>query len=320
MSIFDIKKLADINNVTLDISSVSSDCSSYFGRCLDFNTIISDKLLDQKRNLYTAPLKDINNPLLVTEAHHDLFISFSQIINRFIKFIKNLIDKFINKMRSLGNRDSFILNNIENLKEFDKEFKIEGYNYSITTEVPAIDTLMYTSEFIDILDSVDYKLKDEYYNHLEKLNKGLLDINRGFIIGKRKGITKPDFGNELFKVYRSDKDSASSIKIDSKAVGNSLDRYLNFRSLDIVKSQRDNIIKNYQQLEKVIYKGVSTIDNEYGELLLKNKLHELEEIMIDHTAAFGAKLDAIKELYSQDRTILYNAVKKIDEKEVKYYG
>lgn len=312
MSIFDLKNLSDINNVTSDIISLPTDGSnSFFSDALDFNTIIHDTLLDCKRELYTKPLEDIGNSMLVTEAHHNLFVAFAEVIRRFIKFIKNLIDKFISKMKSLGNRDSYIRDNEEGLKEFDGEFTMEGYRYTINSEVPAIDTLMYTSDFVGLLDKEDYELKEEYYKNLDRLEKGLVDLNRGFIIGKKKYISKEDFANELYKVYRDGKDSPSDIKIDGTKVSESLDRYNNFRSLDIIKDQRDSIIKRYEELEKVIYRGISSIDNEYGELLLKNKLSELEEIMSDHTASFGAKLDAIKDLYSQDRTVLYNAIREM---------
>lgn len=169
--------------------------------------------------------------------------------------------------------------------------------------------------------------------------------------GDNEILDPTDFSEELFKEFRNDDTETTEIEVTSSVVMNSLRRFEEYnktkkdvertlkaieREYNAVKKQVEEVSKRNGDLNAAAfmdrlptdYKG--NIRKIGGTAVTNSGVVMGSEIMIQldffvqakanliteysniHSLAFGAKLDALKECFRQDRALLYRALNKID--------
>lgn len=274
------------------------------------------------------------------------FLKFIQrLFDKFIVHINGLVksEKYLKK-----HKDAFSRFTSEN------EFEFVGYTYTIDSGIPIVDTTSrlraselkfnYTNTVYDSRESVLSKRIADYKDGIiQYIENDYADIYRGFVIGKSP-IASEDYANELFMVYRDDSSEKYSFTVTKSVIDNS---YLSFSNYDKllknIKSEKERINREYEAVKREIESFSKRFkDSDYKEfitkyvdpnatdvdsvtlsdadkaniaLIMKAKADEIILSMDIHSLAFSAKLEAIKERYAQDKTILYKALYKMGIRE-----
>lgn len=153
-------------------------------------------------------------------------------------------------------------------------------------------------------------------------------------------ISASEYGIELFRLFRDGSDTKEEILADKSLIQTSLERFINYDSIEkSVKDTKNTIEKQYEEIKKFIkssvqvkygtnasinilmqdnpeWEGSTKTSKEYLNylnLFIKTKVNQIEQMSNIHTLAFGAKLDALKECYNQDRMILYSALNSMNK-------
>lgn len=166
-----------------------------------------------------------------------------------------------------------------------------------------------------------------------------------------KQITDSEFANELFSVFRNGSSDKDEITVDSSYVISTFARFKDYDHLKkSIEKNRNSIETSYKnirkELDKMIDLSGSSSDNTLGATLgpktdayiVKNgygtgvtiaagemtqtmanlleqykkaKINQVQQMSNIHALAFGAKLDAAKDMFNQDKAVLYKALYKI---------
>ena len=182
-------------------------------------------------------------------------------------------------------------------------------------------------------------------------NEDFYEAFRGIVIGKaNEKFDSREFTEELFRIFRDDSDSTSSITIDSGFVNDAYRRFDKYK--DVVKAiekNKNDMVKDYEDLEKYLDKMIKynkdthkldittssgrqyasdnlgrigfgmTKDNYIYDSSTADKMQSLLKVYSArvsqmcqiHTQAFSAKLEAAKDCFKQDKQILNKAIQKI---------
>lgn len=188
-------------------------------------------------------------------------------------------------------------------------------------------------------------------NDISDKNEDFYEDFRGIVIGKaNQKFDSREFTEELFKIFRDDSDSTSSITIDSGFVNDAYRRFDKYK--DVVKAiekNKNDMVKDYEDLEKYLDKMIkynkdthklditTSGGREYAsrnlgvidfgdskdgyiydsstadkmQSLLKVYSARVSQMCQIHTQAFSAKLEAAKDCFKQDKQILNKAIQKI---------
>ena len=146
-----------------------------------------------------------------------------------------------------------------------------------------------------------------------------------------------EYKNELFRFFRNDESEKTETDIDREWIVNAFERFANYKKTlsDVTNIKRKleaeyNKIKSDLEHAKVdddnmmskIYPSpedrTDALMNAYNsdkkrmdkqiDLIDKLKIEKVRNMCSIHAMAFAAKLDAIKDCYKQDKTILYKAL------------
>lgn len=167
------------------------------------------------------------------------------------------------------------------------------------------------------------------------------DKVRGLLLDLPAGTTvqSVDFSKELFEVFRDGQSGKEDHEFDSGDINDALSRFKRYKDVKkIIDKQRKEAEKEYKRVEKDIEKlvdkakeGKITLRGDLGDGFTKdveiqtgsieiankmetfvkaiaNVVHEVGNL---HSIAFGAKLDAYKDCFKQDKQILYSALYRI---------
>ena len=186
---------------------------------------------------------------------------------------------------------------------------------------------------------------------LEDSLDNFYDEFRGRVIGKsNEKIDSSDFADELFEFFRDGEKTPSSITITSTDVNECYRRFDGHKDLikSIEKTQKA-MIKEYEALEKYLDKMInvkkaedaisfasasgdyvernidvltgkdSIANNKIYSTSTSDKMNNYVKILSAktsqmcqiHTQAFSAKLEAAKDMFKQDKAIIYKALQKI---------
>lgn len=249
--------------------------------------------------------------------------------NEFSKFISD--DEFTIKGYNFTN----ILNSNIPVSNIDVWFDGDLQSSDITTGESDNILTAVTSKY----DALVNKLEDWY------------DKFRGQVIGVDYEISSSDYDEELRKIFRDDSDSKTDITVDSTMVSKAYQDFHNYEDLiKSIENTKKEIETNYNKLEKALetsYKKEKNGDgiffkfntdsivntwakNQAGkfsgeavskdttnevynkiDMFMKAKVSQVQQMSSIHTIAFSAKLQAAKDCFVQNKTILYKALIKI---------
>ena len=350
-AVFNAQSFIKESTLSLHVENTHQyEYNSYFLEGLNFLSQLRKEKTVQEAKLYRVMAEAGNNLWVVHEGFGDFFQWVKDFIKKVINFFKKLLAKFWVRINSLFGRDKYIENNKDQLREFgsEHEFDIKGYKFTIKDGIPTLDPVEKIEEALHGLavaaednGKKSYKVKDKtaLTNAYAKFqeDKDKLDNVRASILGENGPIDDSDWKDALFEKFRDGDREKITITVTSSVVTESLTNFTNYDKMKSkTEKQRDNVEKAYNRIQKkfdelaekaknLASENVSVsdfVDDNASERADEDKIftisafardisNRLEEISNLHVMAFTAKLDAIKDRYHQDKSIIYGAFKKI---------
>ena len=295
------------------------------------------------RSVYEA-----DSLVAVNESFSDFFIKIKDIIVKFLKYLKSLVDRFNNSLHKIVSSQKYLLKHEDDLKKFnsDCEFEFDGYKFTIDPNIPVCNAVIDLGGFVkldfsQLANAGDNKAKKTLIKNCadtlnNNISNGYFDEKRAEVINKKGSIYESEFANELFQVFRDGYDTTSQFTVTSSIVTECLTGIKQYKSVENdVKAKKVEMEKQYKNLETLIDKMITstrnkstytidvagedgqkgiTLDNDSMNqlnLYVKGLLNQVTQLTTIHSLAFTYKLDAIKDKYNQDKRILYIAMSKI---------
>lgn len=339
-TIFNVNVIAETNVFEKRLDDLNQTSESFFTMSLNHLTESRKMFNEYSKELYRAISESNNDYDIINESFSEFFNNIVKIIEKFLKFVKSMVEKFIAMLFTSIKSERYLEKNKDKFRHFNTshEFDIEGFEYTIEQNVPLITAAMeFKEDFFNMRNPQDIKSAYSAFNN--KLQDDFYDAFRATVIGMDGDyIPSGQYASELFRVFRNGSDSKDTVTVTSHHVTDSLDRYTNYKKTEkAVKDTKDAIEKQYEDIKKFVKSSVNikygpgtvitslmkdidgsefniAIDKEaekYLMLFIKAKTSQIEQMCNIHTLAFGAKLDALKECYIQDRTVLYKALSKV---------
>ena len=269
--------LINVNNLgTLDLDE------SYFAAAVAFVNETNREMMENKQNLYRS-ISEATTQFVVLESFSDFFSKIADIINKFIKFIKSLVQRFMTHMNKLVNSDKYITSHKKDFKDFKEadKFIMDGYVYTFNPNIPVAAAAV----------SFNQNLFEDLYNKsgMVDLTPGGVDVAinsinledscdefRATVLGQSSSISVGDFDTELFKVYRNDNLDTEEIEVDSLEVTKALNRFTSFSNdKKQVENDQKRIERDYEQIKK----QVKDLTKRNGDLNLSAFIDRLPEDM-----------------------------------------
>lgn len=186
---------------------------------------------------------------------------------------------------------------------------------------------------------IEDELSKSYDKFRDETSDGeFYDKVRGLLLDQAgTRIDSVDFSRELFEAFRDGQSGKEEHEFDSGDINDALSRFKRYKDIKkTIDKQRKDAEKEYKRVEKEIEKmvdkakdgkitiradvasmkdveintGSSAIANKMETFVkaIANVVHEVGNL---HSIAFGAKLDAYKDCFKQDKQILYSALYRI---------
>lgn len=321
---------------------------SYFDTTLSYLSEMNREIMSNKKNLYLA-IHEASELEVINESFGEFFTKVKEIIERFIKFLKSLVDRFITAFMKTIKSASHLEKQRELFSDLSESFDFSMYVYTFSPNIPQTKALAYFNrDFISLdisdIDTKDNKaIKDRVVKTLSKIEKldDMLDIFRGEVISKG-AISKDDYAGELRRLYRNNEDDKDDVSVHSYTLEDAYSRYKDYnKSVKSVKDTMKTLEKEYnavkKEVENMVKKGeASTIADmmhinyhNYGEeanpielsvdadvmiemnKFIKAKVDQINQMSTIHAMAFSAKLDAYRDCYNQDIKLMYKGLSEI---------
>lgn len=258
---FDILKMDAVEDPLINVNKLATmdfeEC--YTAQVVAFINECRNEITDKKISFYKS-LNEATSERAVLESFSDFFAGVKDIINKFIKFLRKIVDKFVITIMKLVKSDDYIKKHKDNFNKLqsDIEFEFKGYEYTFSPSVPLPDAALgFNNSLFDglygndkrsltvgsVRDSINSMDLEEDYNNF-----------RGKVIGKDgESIYISEFSEELFKVYRNGEMDTSDVTVNKAYINRCLKRFLEYSKMQKeVTHQRDEIIKAYERVQKQV--------------------------------------------------------------------
>ena len=253
--------LIDTNRLaTLDLE----EC--YFKSAVDFITESNKEFTNSKITLYNKIL-ETTSTTVIHESFSDFFVKVKEIINKFLKFIKSLFQRFLTQLARIIGSDKYLE---KHKKDFDKfkdgdKFKIDGYKYTFSDNIPVPNALVqYNFDLFDHLLDFEDDTPTNKMITVEDISKARTDLSdrltdyyndfRGRVLAKEdQKIYEVDYSDALFKVFRDDSTTTEIIDIDRSTIRLVIDRYFKFNKMQEYTNKQYKAIESaYKKVEEQI--------------------------------------------------------------------
>ena len=281
---FDVLRMDGIDDPLINVNKLGTlDLDeSYFATAVSFIKEANNDLMESKQNLYKS-ISEATTQFVVLESFSDFFSKVNDIINKFIKFIKSLTQRFLTHINKLINSDKYINSHKKDFKDFrdTDKFTINGYNYTFNPNIPmaAASVSFNRSLFEDLYDksgSIDLS-PNGVNTSINKIDiEGSCDEFRGSVLGQSTPISVGEFDTELFKIYRDNSIDTEEIEVDSLEVSKALNRFTSFSdNKKQITNDQSKIERDYEQVKK----QVKDITRRNGDLNLSAVIDRLPQEM-----------------------------------------
>ena len=258
---FDILKVDAVEDPLINVNKLATmdfeEC--YTAQVVAFINECRNEITDKKISFYKS-LNEAADERAILESFSDFFAGVKDIINKFIKFLKKIVDKFVITIMKFVKSDNYIKKHKDHFNKLqrDIEFEFKGYEYTFSPSIPAPNAaLSYNSSLFDDLhadnkrDLTAQSVRDSIVAiDLEKKYNEF----RGAVIGKDGNlISISEFSEELYRVYRNGEMDTTNVTADITYIRRCLDRFLEYTKMQKeVTHQRDEIIKAYERVQKQV--------------------------------------------------------------------
>jgi hypothetical protein len=266
---FDMLKMDAVEDPLINVNKLATMDfeESYFLSAVEFVNECMNDYTTSKMVLYRK-ISESTTEGMVLESFSDFFTSVKNIIDKFLKFIKSLFERFLTTLNSLVNSDKYLnkhKKDLDNFKSTDN-FTMKGYKYTFQDNIPSPSTGL---EFSKELLSGLYASSDKGYLTVEDVKTAIANLNldaeydafRATVIGRDgETISVSDFSEELFRVFRNDELDTEDIEVDASYVRQAKARFFDYsKTKSAVERQRKAVEDNYKKLEKQV-KEISTVN------------------------------------------------------------
>lgn len=324
------------------------DNESYFRETMSFLIEMQKEFNDVDKCFYRGIVESAGNDIIIQESFGDFFAKVREIIDKFLRFIKSLFERFSTKLNSFIKREKYITKHEAEFAKFTHihEFRHTGYHFSFSPEIPAINAKA-EFEYGFVFNIGDDQKPTSIPGDEATMRNSLTTINstlnngdwydkfRAEVIGSDGIILKSDFAAELFKQFRSGNSSPEDFDVTSSEVMSALTRFKGHESaISTARRTKEDIDREYNQVNKQLdnmlkinYQDGNKVTSIYGpgnntrvltgaeislmDLFIKAKINQVQEMSSIHALAFSAKLDALNDCFKQDKAVLYRALSKI---------
>lgn len=349
---FNILKMDDVEDPLIDVNKLTSmyldEC--YFLSGINFIKEQNEEINKYKTNLYKS-ISEATETYVVHEAFGLFFARIDDIVRKVLDFFVSLVKRFSTALSKIVESNRYLIKHKDTFSKMlpIDNFEFDGFTFSISPDVPVTNVIcgeFNKDLFSDLYDKTSNPIDGNDFSNaqsnLENFDYGNI---RGKIIGKNYSINESDFATELFRVYRNGKSEASKFTVNNQVVNNSLNRYSSHKdTLKEIERNNKAISKEYNEILKQVKNvtkrngdlnaaafvnaipGIQDIENTNGyissdlmtkiDIYIKAKCDQITQYSNIHILAFTAKLDAVKDMYMQDRTMLYTALSRIQRSDI----
>lgn len=330
-----------------DLSSIveTSDTfnESYISSAFTYLTEMYNEYREADKEFYRS-LYEANSMVAINESFADFFSKIKDVLNKFLKYIKSLFDRFNTTLHRMIGSDKYLLKNEETLNKFntDCEFEYDGYTFTISELIPELDTHVNFEGLLDIdwksIGKNDKDNKKLIKEKLDKLKNALendyYDDVRAGVLGLKDPIRESDYTDELFKIFRDGDNNSHIFTVTSSVVRTSYTGLKDYKNIESnVKNKKREIEDKYKKIQNRVDKMINVtlkdkryqvsvdgynddldLDNETMQqlnLYVKLVTEQVIKMTTIHSLAFSYKLDALKDKMMQDKKILYIAMNKV---------
>ena len=330
-----------------DLSSIveTSDTfnESYISSVFTYLTEMYNEYREADKEFYRS-LYEANSMVAINESFADFFSKIKDVLNKFLKYIKSLFDRFNTTLHRMIGSDKYLLKNEETLNKFntDCEFEYDGYTFTISELIPELDTHVNFEVLLDIdwksIGKNDKDNKKLIKEKLDKLKNALendyYDDVRAGVLGLKDPIRESDYTDELFKIFRDGDNNSHIFTVTSSVVRTSYTGLKDYKNIESnVKNKKREIEDKYKKIQNRVDKMINVtlkdkryqvsvdgynddldLDNESIQqlnLYIKLVTEQVIKMTTIHSLAFSYKLDALKDKMMQDKKILYIAMNKV---------
>ena len=330
-----------------DLSSIveTSDTfnESYISSVFTYLTEMYNEYREADKEFYRS-LYEANSMVAINESFADFFSKIKDVLNKFLKYIKSLFDRFNTTLHRMIGSDKYLLKNEETLNKFntDCEFEYDGYTFTISELIPELDTHVNFEGLLDIdwksIGKNDKDNKKLIKEKLDKLKNALendyYDDVRAGVLGLKDPIRESDYTDELFKIFRDGDNNSHIFTVTSSVVRTSYTGLKDYKNIESnVKNKKKEIEDKYKKIQNRVDKMINVtlkdkryqvsvdgynddldLDNETMQqlnLYVKLVTEQVIKMTTIHSLAFSYKLDALKDKMMQDKKILYIAMSKV---------
>lgn len=342
------------NNVNVKLENMVEVplTESYFEQTLDFIIETKREFNNATMGLNKAIMESAGDEYVINESFAEFFNKAKRIIEKFLKYIKSIYDRFVTKLAQYIKSDTYLKKHKSDFQKFssDDYFDISGFNFTFKDDIPRINALAeFNSDFVKLsLDGVDIKnteaIKDKIaavHNELNTLlGDGYYDKFRRDVIDADAPISMEEFAKKLFCVYRDGESEKDNITVKKDFVMDAYTAFEDYKSfVGRVRNNKISIDQQYEAIKKQLTTLVNTNYSKSGDMIniilpddgdqtriqynkglltamdtfVKAKVNQVNEMSSIHLMAFASKLDAINEYYTQNKMVLYKALSKIQK-------
>ena len=341
--------LAESNALSVSKSFATDIDHSFFAETTQFLMGLDEEMLNNNKNFYKSLCEAQEEPILIDESFSDWTAGIKKIIDKILDFLKAILNKFLVGLNMLVKREGYLKSHKKDFNKFsdeDHKFLLKVFNFTFDVACPSETVL---TDYSKSLDSITSMLTDRsagekdplakvttaYENYINSLDGDYYDQIRAEVMGlKNTTIDASEFSAELFKIFRDDNQTKEEKEITHQDVIAALTFFDSYEKIKgETTKKKTHIEKEYNAIKKSIdnasKKDGKTLSvrltkdgdmtaMELGEevaakydMYIKAKSNEIQEISSIHALAFSAKLDALKDCFNQDKTILYKALYRI---------
>lgn len=316
---FDILKIDAIEDPLINVNKLATlDFEeSYTAKAVEFINESRKEITDLKISFYKK-LNESTSERIVLESFSDFFSGVKQVIDKFIKFLRKLADKFITAIMKVVKSDNFIKKHKDDIKTLasDVSFDFNGYNYTFNPNIPlASAALGYNNSLFDDLYSNE---KRELTGQSVRDSIIAMDLEkdynlfRGKVIGlDGEEIYITEFGQKLFEVFRNGDSDTSRITANYTYIMKCLNRFLNY---DQMKKEVERNRKDIESAYELVQKEVSAITKNNSNLDKQAFLSRLpQDNMVKDIETTGGGVTMAAELMSQIDVYVKAKIEQIQE-------
>ena len=281
---FDILTFDGVEDPLISVNKLATLDSqeSYFETAVKFINESNNEYTESKKILYKS-IAEAQTTVVVLESFSDFFVKVKEIIDKFLKFIKSLFQRFLTTLSRLIGSETYLKKHKKDLSNFREgdNFDFDGFNYTFSESIPLPEAAL---EFNNSLfDTLITNSNGNLTTASVMATIAAMDLEEDYatfranVIGKtNEKIYMSDFSDELFEIYRDGCSDVENIEVDSSYIRLATERFFDYEK---TKKNVDRAYKRVEDAYKRVQSQVQDIVRRNGDLNAKAFMDRLPDSM-----------------------------------------